>query len=66
MVTAAIAVATALLLEQHRQVTLFWSTLVAICLVVPGWKYMLQAHQVLVRGPWDIPSVANMQLDCNL
>jgi hypothetical protein len=64
IVTAAIAVATVLLLEQRRQIALFVSTLVAICLIVPGWKYILQRHKVLLRGPWDIPSVAKMQLDC--
>jgi hypothetical protein len=63
IVTAAIAVATVLLLEQRRQITLFVSTLVAICFVVPAWKYFLQRHKVLVRGPWDIPSVTKIQLD---
>lgn len=63
LVTAAVVAAVVSLLEQPRQIVLFSATLVAICLVVPCWKYVLQRHKVLIRGPWDIPSVSKMQLD---
>jgi len=63
LVTGGVVAATLVLLQQPRQIALVSLTLLMIFLVVPCWKYVLQHHKVLVRGPWDIPTVSKMKLD---
>lgn len=62
IITASVLVSTLLLMSSaHRMVLL--TAVVLLGLIVPCWKYVVQSQKRLLRGPWDIPSVASMRLD---
>lgn len=63
LITAAIFVATALLLDSIEEVLLLVGILLLVGMIIPCWKYITQTEKRLVRGPWDIPRLNTMQLD---
>jgi hypothetical protein len=65
-ITAAVSTSTLLLLlvlEDGPSLVVFVAIMLMLGLVVPAWKYVAQNAKVLLRGPWDIPTPASMQLD---
>jgi hypothetical protein len=70
LITAAIAVATVMLLwilwlEEGDLVPAasFLTGFLSLALFLPLWKWKAQECKVLLRGPWDIPTAATMRLD---
>ena len=66
LITSAIGASTILLLlilEDRQSLYIFVAILVTLGLVLPAWKYVAQNAKVLLRGPWEIPTAASMQLD---
>jgi hypothetical protein len=65
-ITAAVSTSTLMLLlvlEDLPSLYAFVVLTVSLGLVLPAWKYATQGAKVLLRGPWDIPTAASMQLD---
>jgi hypothetical protein len=41
----------------------FVAAVVGLGLVLPTWKWWIQRCKMHIRGPWDIPTAASIQLD---
>ena len=64
IITSLSMVSTSLLLLDDTQLLwLFWGISLALGLVLPAWKFLLQSKKIMLKGPWVIPSAATMQLD---
>jgi len=46
-----------------RVLSAFVAVVLALGFLLPAWKCVLQHAKVFLRGPWDIPPPASMQLD---
>lgn len=68
MITFLVLFATILLLlDDFLLVLIFGGVSISLGIVLPAWKYwFLQSYKVLLKGPWDIPHAASMQLDFRL
>lgn len=47
----------------HHLMPAFFGMSFMIGLLYPAWRYIAQSAKVSLKGPWDIPSPACMQLD---
>lgn len=63
LITVAIFIATALLLDNAHELLVLVAILTVLGLVVPAWRCIAQTHKLLLRGPWDIPTLASMKID---
>lgn len=48
---------------RNAHVILFVAMLLILGIFVPVWKQYMARFKVLLRGPWDIPSKASMNLE---
>jgi hypothetical protein len=66
LITIAVCAATVLLLitlDNVQYLLGFAVISVSLGLVLPAWKFIIQRQKILLRGPWEIPTAASMQLD---
>jgi Phosphatidylinositol N-acetylglucosaminyltransferase len=66
LITSAVCSSTILLLlalGHDPSLHAFVVTVVGLGLVLPTWKWWIQRYKIHIRGPWDIPTAASMQLD---